>query len=160
MLAGYALPVETVSRPTVRIVCLDAAGRVLLMQWQDPSDGSLLWEPPGGGIEAGETPYQTARRELTEETGLDPDRIVDEPIMIDRDTIWNGRRFVGREPFYLARYDGDRPALGATSLMVDETQNLRAYAWVGLSELDILEGRLEPPNLIDVVARFDPTWSS
>ena len=47
----------TKHRPAARVICLDAADRVLLMHWRDPSDGHLLWEPPGGGIEPGEKHY-------------------------------------------------------------------------------------------------------
>ena len=69
---------ESLHRPAVRVICLDADGRVLLMHWRDPHDGSRLWEPPGGGIDPGETPLQAARRELAEETGLDAElRFVD-----------------------------------------------------------------------------------
>ncbi len=49
--------------PAARVVCLDAADRVLLLKWRDPYDGSRLWEPPGGGIEPGETLLEAARRE-------------------------------------------------------------------------------------------------
>ncbi|WP_415786437.1 NUDIX hydrolase [Deinococcus saxicola] len=41
-------------------------GKVLLIRRGDNG----LWDVPGGGSEAGETPEETARRELAEETGL------------------------------------------------------------------------------------------
>ncbi len=77
----------------MRIICLDLRSRVLLLRWRDPFDGDLLWEPPGGGIEPGETDLEAARRELVEETGLDPSLIVGPPVMVPRDTKWNGRRY-------------------------------------------------------------------
>jgi 8-oxo-dGTP pyrophosphatase MutT (NUDIX family) len=142
---------EITWRPAVRIVCLDADGRVLLMCWRDPHDGALIWEPPGGGIEAGESPFETARRELAEETGLDPDSIVDSPLLVDRDTTWKGKRYIGSEEFYLARYLSSQPALGRAGLMVDEQQNLTDHRWLHLSELSTLDGRLEPPHLAEVI---------
>ena len=44
-------------------------GRVLLIRQYRMAAGRLLWELPAGTIDQGETPLQTARRELTEETG-------------------------------------------------------------------------------------------
>jgi 8-oxo-dGTP diphosphatase len=50
------------------IYCLDR-GRVLLMRRnKEPNLG--LWVAPGGKVEAGESPYDCAERELREETGL------------------------------------------------------------------------------------------
>lgn len=50
----------------------DKAGRVLLVKH---TYGRLNWELPGGGAETGESPEQTAIREVREETGLDADPI-------------------------------------------------------------------------------------
>ncbi|MFI6762671.1 NUDIX hydrolase [Micromonospora sp. NPDC050417] len=147
---------ETTYRPAVRVICLDASDRVLLLHWRDPFDGALLWEPPGGGIDPGETPIEAARRELVEETGLDPAAIVDQSLAVERDVRWNGKRFVGPEPFFVARYAMDRPALTRAGLLPDEQQNLDTYAWIAVSELASLSDRLEPPELRAVIATLAP----
>jgi len=149
-------------RPATRIVCLDAADRVLLLQWRDPSDGHLLWEPPGGGIDPGETPLQAARRELVEETGLDAGAVLDQWLPVERDVWWNGARFGGQERFFLARFSGDRPELGRGGLLPDEQVNLQAHAWVSPAELAALTEPVEPPELSAVVAALAPAsvWAS
>ena len=108
---------QTVTRPAVRIICVDAHDRVLMLNWRDPVSGDVLWEPPGGGIEAGETPYDTAGRELSEETGLDPSVIQPSYVEVERDDIWKGIRFVGTEQVFVALYPSlDAPPLRPVKL--------------------------------------------
>lgn len=134
------------------MVCLDVRERVLLLHWQDPWDGDLLWEPPGGGIDPGETAFEAARRELTEETGLDCAAVVDRPVEVERSTKWNGKLYVGPEPFYLARYVVEAPALSRLGLLEYERRDLRGHAWLSVAELATLPDRLEPPDLADIIA--------
>lgn len=55
----------------VGVVPLHEDGTVTLVgQWRFPSD-SYSWELPEGGVPAGETPLEGARRELREEAGLE-----------------------------------------------------------------------------------------
>lgn len=135
-------------REAARVVCLDDDGRVLLMRWQEPSGGDKLWEPPGGGIEPGETPWEAARRELAEETGFSPSLVSSRGVPVERDLWWNGRHLVGTEQFFLARIPGSRPTPNRAGLLPDEQAALLEYAWV--SDLDSLT-RLEPPHLADVI---------
>lgn len=52
------------------MVVLDSQNRVVLeRQWRAPMNRAF-WEIPAGKIDAGEDPFETACRELTEETGL------------------------------------------------------------------------------------------
>ncbi|MFD7909561.1 NUDIX hydrolase [Streptomyces sp. NPDC059752] len=147
---------ETTHRPAVRVICLDDAQRLLLLHWRDPFDGVMLWEPPGGGIEPGETPLIAARRELAEETGLDPAAVLDRSVPVERDVRWNGKRYVGSEHFFVARFAEDRPTLSTTGLLPDEQVNFHAHAWIDWSDLNALPDRVEPPALLSVLAALVP----
>lgn len=58
-------------RVAAYVLCRDDAGRILLTRFMlagHPDSGK--WTMPGGGMEWGESPPETAQRELEEETGL------------------------------------------------------------------------------------------
>ena len=51
------------------IVAVDDKGRILMVRQYRLPAHDYLWELPAGRLDEGETPLETARRELTEETG-------------------------------------------------------------------------------------------
>ncbi len=56
--------------PAVAIVPVDRTGHVTLVRQERVAAGGPLLEVPAGGVEEGESPLETAKRELREETGL------------------------------------------------------------------------------------------
>jgi 8-oxo-dGTP diphosphatase len=143
----------TVDRHAVRIVCLDPAGRVLLMHWRDPVTGNTLWEPPGGGVEPGESELAAARRELHEETGLDPAVVTLHSTRVPRDLHWAGQHIVTTETFFLARLP--TAALpGPAALTEGEQSWLLDQAFFPPSALPPF---LEPPTLPAVITALTTT---
>jgi len=59
----------------VAVVVLDAQGNVLLVRQFRHPVGKLLLEVPAGGIDPGEEPVESVRRELQEEIGHFPQKI-------------------------------------------------------------------------------------
>jgi 8-oxo-dGTP pyrophosphatase MutT (NUDIX family) len=148
----------SVHRPAVRVICFDADGRVLLLHWEDPVSRGRLWEPPGGGIDPGETPLEAARRELTEETGLDPGAIGARCVEVQRDTVWKGTHFVGPEQFFAASFAASRPPVVREGLLAYEQSELITHAWIDPADLAALPDRLEPPDLPSLLPEFR-SWS-
>ena len=93
-------------RDCVRVVVLDADGRVLLIDTDGPR--GRLWMPPGGGMEAGETDEEAAHRELLPEVGLTG--AVLEPLC-RRTEHWGTKP--DDERWFLARCDAFEPAATA-----------------------------------------------
>lgn len=63
-------------QPAVAVVPVIDNHKIMLVRQFRPVIGKKIWEVPAGLINKGETPFQTAKRELTEETGLKADKII------------------------------------------------------------------------------------
>lgn len=79
------------------VVLHDEAGRILLVR---PTYRADTWEIPGGGMDPGEHPWETARREVVEELGLD--RVPGRLLVVD----WVSALADGRPPLANFLFDG------------------------------------------------------
>jgi ADP-ribose pyrophosphatase len=72
---GQLLQLEVVRHPGgAAVLALDKNDRVCLLRQYRHAAGGWLWELPAGKIDDGESPQETARRELREEAGLTAER--------------------------------------------------------------------------------------
>ncbi|RZS37622.1 ADP-ribose pyrophosphatase YjhB (NUDIX family) [Herbihabitans rhizosphaerae] len=88
--------------------------------------GRLLWSLPKGHIEAGETPEQTAVREVAEETGIDGE-VIGPLGTIDYWFVADGRRIHKTVHHFLLRATGGE--------LSDEDVEVTEVAWVPLDGL-------------------------
>jgi len=127
-----------------RVVVVDVRGRILLFG-VDPGDGKVLWITPGGGSNPGETPEDTAKRELAEEVGVASPAL--SRCVWERDAlaVWHGRVIRQIERFYVARvsaYAVDMSGIGS-----DEARNVLRYRWWTLPEIVASAERFSPRAL-------------
>jgi 8-oxo-dGTP pyrophosphatase MutT (NUDIX family) len=67
---GHVTDLEIIHHPGgAAIVAIDATGRVCLIRQYRHAAGGWVWELPAGKLETGEPALETARRELSEESG-------------------------------------------------------------------------------------------
>lgn len=145
------------NRRSARVLCLDNRDRVLMLCWRDPFDSHLLWEPPGGGLEPGETHAQAARRELAEETGLAPHWWAPESTDVTVTVRWRGNTYTAAEPYFLARVDAAAPGLSRDGLVDYEATSLMAHRWVAWDAMAGLPDEYTPPDVPAILAVLDPS---
>ncbi|PXY20837.1 NUDIX domain-containing protein [Prauserella muralis] len=130
-----------------RVLLLDPDDRVLLLLSVDPDEPRRRWwDLPGGKREGREDLADTARRELVEETGLEPDTL--ERVLWEREARYRfrGQRWHRRDTTFLGRLAAPAPA------KVRERSNLLDARWWTLEEVRRSAEKFLPPELPRLLA--------
>lgn len=147
----------TLRRRAARVVLLDPADRVLLLQAVDPVNPAKgrWWELPGGGIDGDEPSALAAARELYEETGIREVEMGPCVWQHHARFTFGGFRFDQHELIHVARggdgsgdYGEYRPA-GLEALEAAAFLGARWWALDQLTELVAAGGRIIPPWLLE-----------
>jgi tRNA(adenine34) deaminase len=83
---------QTSIRLRASTINLDSSGSILCIKLKDPDSHRTLWSPPGGLIEPGEKPEETAERETLEETGYSVEILRHLAAKVRYRFQWNGRQ--------------------------------------------------------------------
>lgn len=135
-----------VEREAARVLLLDGSSRLLLLHGHDPArpGGGSWWFTPGGGAEGGETPEQTARRELWEETGLRPDVLEGPVAERTAEFDFDGVAYRQHEHFFLARLRDADVGVVPTAHTELETRAVLGWRWWREQELTRTEEVVHP----------------
>ena len=139
--------VFTLRRPAARVVLLDRAGRIFLVNSEDPADHRKppWWEIPGGGVDVGESSEDACRRELLEETGIEEVEIGPCIWVQHVEFDFGGLHFDSRERIHVAWCDGGefRPR----HLEFLEAAAFRGAQWWALDDLLASDAPVLPTRL-------------
>jgi ADP-ribose pyrophosphatase YjhB (NUDIX family) len=127
------------------VIVLDDDDRVLLVKFEFP-DGRTVWATVGGGLEAGETHEDAARRELIEEAGLDGVEL-GSPVWTRTHVFELGIRWDGQtETYFLVRTPPfePRPQHSWAEL---SAEGVTAIRWWTLAELEATDAVFAPSRL-------------
>jgi 8-oxo-dGTP pyrophosphatase MutT (NUDIX family) len=144
-----------VFRPTARLLVVDPGDRVLLFSSADGA-GRTWWFTPGGGMHRGETVFQAAVRELSEETGFACTEDELGPVVATSSALWKGDHdgtlFLGAHSFFFLRVP--QPVIDTDGQEEFERAFITGHRWWTLDELRNTTDDIRPPALADLVDRL------
>ena len=128
-------------RPCVGIMLVNSAGKVFVGRRIDNREGDW-WQMPQGGVDEGEELEGAVLRELGEETGLAPDKVVllkrmNDDIAYDlpdelQGKLWGGRYRGQRQTWFLARFTGEDDDV---RLDAHQPAEFDAWQWIDPEQL-------------------------
>jgi 8-oxo-dGTP pyrophosphatase MutT (NUDIX family) len=135
-----------------RVLVLDPAGRVLLLQGFDPAVPDYrFWFTIGGGADPGESLVQAAARELREEAGISaaPADLGEVVWRRTAEFSFNGQRYRQDEEYFVLRTAVVQITLDGMEEL--ERQVTTAHRWWGADELAASGEPFVPPELPDLL---------
>lgn len=140
-------------RTAARVVLLNGAGEVFLLRAKDLGDESRhWWLTCGGGAEMGETPQQTAARELAEETGLvcEPDELLG-PLATRRAVMEFAEKTLDQYEVYFGLVSEDDFDLADAVWTEVEKKSIVEARWWSREELLTTQDTVYPNGLVDLM---------
>jgi predicted kinase/8-oxo-dGTP pyrophosphatase MutT (NUDIX family) len=148
-------PTQPELRQAGRVLVIDPAGRVLLLEGFDPvQPDRRYWVTIGGGLDDGESSAQAAVRELREEAGIvaAAGELAGPVWQRSTEFSFDGRWYRQEEDYYLLRVG--RVTVSLAGLDDIERRTVTGYRWWSHEELAATAVPFYPAELPDLLRRF------
>ena len=154
-------------RPCVGMMVLNTKGLVWVGHRLTEPDNEMagadqLWQMPQGGIDKGEDPVATAKRELFEETGMESLKLLAEaPGWINYDlpseligVVWKGRYRGQTQKWFAFRFHGDESEIRINPPPGGHKPEFDRWSWRPMGDLPGLIVPFKRKVYEDVITAF------